>query len=447
MTIKEFIIMEVPYEKKSELGNIEEIVDVFLAVLNCKIVDDTLNGVGERVMSCLNSLSSAANNRDDLLKILTTINLTEIFARKVLFITNIDSYKDIVENKKGFFVVLRELGFSANKAEKISNRRNIEGDHECNELSLYEINLRINKFILDYLQITCMKISELTQYIKGTEKEEFFPLTYINSIINEYEREVADGFKYMDVHWFDEDNTSTDCNIDNLIMNKDIWGKDTFGVKFLGEAGTGKTTALRRMQYRLAKKYYEKEGTKIPIYIPLGDLNQDTPAITSRICEITQLDRERVYQLLRDGDIILLLDGYNEILNPDILRGISKEIDRILRIYYSKTQIYISDRTVSRNSIPVMTDAVKLFLKEIKLEDKLSFFKRRTSDGTFVMIKEHAKNHPEYFNHIETPYKMTQFVEIVNRKKMIPDDVTESYIKDLIARERDEKKRIRDEGY
>jgi len=443
MTSKEFVIKQVSrlQEYQSEgINDIEETVDVFFKVLDYKNAESNLNGVGERVKSCIDSLIEGVNY-EGLLQILTTINLTEIYARKVLYMLEPQVLEKLVEEKRGYFPVLKALGFSEAQIVEMTERRNTEGSHECSdELSMEEVYGRINRFLLDYLRITDKKLGELKGIVANDEELKFFPDVYISNMIEDYE-EKSNG-RYLDVHWHDEDNSSVDCNIDGVLDNANIWGNKTFGVKFLGEAGTGKTTALKRIQYSLAKKYRDKETEKIPVYISLSELNQDNGALMSKISEITQLSKEEIQEYMSAGKFVLLLDGYNEILDAMIQRNVAKEIDGYIRVYYQKSQIYISDRTITRNSIPVMSDSFKLYLRDISLSEKLDFLQKRMSSECYEIVRKKCEENEDYFSQFNTPLKLENLAKVVESENRIPEDVISSYISMLFEREKNENKEI-----
>lgn len=444
MTIKEFIIQEVKtmdaYET-SDIKNLEEVVDTFINTLEYDIPKKELNGVGERVLACLNSLASDSMSREDLVNTLTAINLAEIYARKVLYLVKPEKLERIEEDQRGYFPVLKALGFSDEMTRKMTNRRNEEGSHECVTLSQREMYERIDDFILDYIVITNAKLRELKKIVLPADKERsFFPEQYVQEIISQYEHEIMEGFWYLDVHWREDENTTEDYNIKNLV--KYFQKEKSFGIKILGEAGTGKSTALRRIQYTLAKDYDKYKLGPIPVYVSLGEMTDGNGAILSKICEIIRIEKREVQELLKNSKLAVLLDGYNEVLNTEILSGIAREIDNQFRVYYPQMKLYLSDRTISRNSIPVITDAKKLFLKKITLDEKLCFFKAKTTAEVYDLILKKANDQPSYFEGLSTPYKMMQFIQIVEDTKSIPEDITEAFLRNLIERERNEKKEI-----
>lgn len=438
MTAKEFILLELQNSQAyctRSINDLENIIDTFFRVLDHNVSCNELSGIGERILSCINSLASEAISRDDLIRIYITLNSTELYAKKVLYMTDVNTYNSLAEDAKNFtfFPVIDALNLSNSKTKSILARRN-NSIHNCELYTNEKMYQSINTFLADYISITEHKMSELKYVLEGHDSNVFQSYTY--QIVNSYDNH----FLYTDFYWTEKENFSFDTSVEDLISNPII--KDGGAVKIIGEAGSGKTTALKRIQYVLSQNFIANKINTIPVYIALGELNGTKEVILSKIIEILDLDRFQVQDLLATGNIVLLLDGYNEILNYDVQKIIATEIDKHFSIFYPKTKIIVSDRTVSRVAIPMLSHAVRLFLKEITLNEKLTFFRERTSSDIFILIDKHAQRNPHYFDVLNTPYKMMQFLQVVKDTKSIPNNPTEGYLDILLEREQNEKKEV-----
>jgi uncharacterized protein YjbI with pentapeptide repeats len=86
----------------------------------------------------------------------------------------------------------------------------------------------------------------------------------------------------------------------------------------LGDFGTGKTTILQRLKYEFASCYYAGVKGPIPVYIPLR--NYESIGALEKFIEV-QLQNEldvripfnRLLEFLRQGKLLLLLDGFDEM--------------------------------------------------------------------------------------------------------------------------------------
>lgn len=445
MTIKEYIkgeLLGLMENQIDGISNMDEAIDIFLEVLKYNVPKESLSGVGEKVLGCLNSLTSEDLSRADYVRILDSLNSTELYGRIVLFLTNPTALENIEKDKLGYTPVLIALGFNQSHRSKMASRRNAVGSHGWEMMSMGSIYSQIDSFLLDYIKITDKKAGELKPIVfagKDAANTDFLS-DYMANIIKEYEAEVKSGFVYMDVHWTEEKEDSVDRNIDALVTDTLTKAGSNRYTKILGEAGSGKTTALKRIQYVLARRFIDGSMNFIPVLIHLGDLMQgETPfdALKTKL----SCDTKKACELLKEGCVVMLLDGYNEILDGGIAYSVSKYIDLRLIVDFPKTFVFISDRMISRNNIPVLKLASNLYLKEISLEEKADYFSRKIEDEeSKKLILDEVNNNPGYFDGINTPFKMNQFIEVVCDTKEIPFDLTEAYLKSLIERERNNKK-------
>ncbi len=117
-----------------------------------------------------------------------------------------------------------------------------------------------------------------------------------------------------------------------------------------GDAGSGKTTALRRIAYILAKKGLSTDRDfLIPIQIRASEITVDTPAafivlMLNAANRVTKMDRPCFSNDdLENGNIVLLIDGLDEVGEDAGKRAI---IATILNFHksYPKNQIIITSR-------------------------------------------------------------------------------------------------------
>ena len=106
-------------------------------------------------------------------------------------------------------------------------------------------------------------------------------------------------------------------DVENFLMNWLNEPKDRF-LTIFGDFGSGKTTILNRIKYRLAKAYVEGQSTLKPLLINLKDFYKyDTIDKLLAFSALREFERELslqfIYRQIKSGSIILLLDGFDEM--------------------------------------------------------------------------------------------------------------------------------------
>lgn len=146
---------------------------------------------------------------------------------------------------------------------------------------------------------------------------------YCRKITQAYDALCKQGFGYLDVHWYaDSDANTTGLTIDSLRRQT-----SDHLLKLLGEAGTGKSTSLKQMEYLMAKELAGKSRGMIPVLIELGHLSDEDRPVLSRAARQLNIGESRLSVLLTGGNICLLLDGFNEILDLMLKKKIAKELE------------------------------------------------------------------------------------------------------------------------
>lgn len=158
---------------------------------------------------------------------------------------------------------------------------------------------------------------------------------------------------------------------DKLIAEEIIESVNKAGEKYLvvGPAGSGKTTLLRYIAYKFAldKKH------PIPIYLNLNDncVSIQKEGLTARIASNTGIDLQTVRDLMSKGKIILLLDGYNEI------------IQEFLKIIYINLASLINDYPLIRF---IITSRQGFFIEGFEKSIKIRRIKALSKDQVIKML-------------------------------------------------------------
>lgn len=124
-------------------------------------------------------------------------------------------------------------------------------------------------------------------------------------------------------------------------------------VLILGEAGSGKSTALLRIAYEEAKKGISTSGQyKIPILIKAIDLDRDQPSdFIGYIDNLTKTFARTqkagfTHKDLVDGNLIVMVDALDEISGKERVEKLLNSI-RHFSLSYPKVKLYVTSRPYS----------------------------------------------------------------------------------------------------
>lgn len=293
----------------------------------------------------------------------------------------------------------------------------------------------------------CQKnVQALKDGCRAKQRQEGFDgQGFTAAVCRRYQEEEEQGFGYVDVHWVEEASREKGgpakapkeggYSVESLLSRPELTR-----VKLLGEAGTGKSTALRRIEYILASQFRGTDETPLPVYIELGSLADGEEVLCARIASRMGVKPRLAKDFLESGGLCLLLDGYNEILDTALKRKIAKELDYFGRTY-PQTRLFLTDRAVSRAGIPALNTAKKLYLYPMTIKDRRRYFEKNCQDPACLrMLLERLETDPGYFESMNTPLKLKQLLQVALHSGELPVDIVNEYIGYLMEREQDEKK-------
>ena len=305
MERKTYLLKELELSNREtikKINNIEEVVDVFFRVLDFHDFDkkymrayNELAGVADRVSSALTTLAEGNFSQEIVDKCFAQLNSTDVFLRKTRLMVEPEVASVYIigarkEDKEGMGDICKNAGFDKNISIPWSNRRVDYGAHKLQQLPLWAVMQRIDELLFDYIEITYLQIGDLKKILKESERRSrWSPNEYLKQIVKSYEREEKNGFLYEDFHWESVVDEVEDYTVSMLVDNAGEWLKDRTGIKLIGGAGTGKTTALKRLEYEFAKRYLSKGEGTIPIFLSLVDIKQ-VDSIWKLICAKIQLE-------------------------------------------------------------------------------------------------------------------------------------------------------------
>lgn len=325
-------------------------------------------------------------------------------------------------------------------------------NHNLSTLSKKQIDDIVSSVLVIELDL-CNKYKEKLEAVYQKSKEEHLKSSYdatryVQNIEYSYQKKCEDGFWYLDTYWDIIDNTDEKKkNIDAFVSS--IGPTVT---AFLGEAGTGKTTALRQLEYQFATRCKSHYGQKwIPFFVELKKITPGTNPIQFEIGRRLKYGADVIRQIIKDGSLVLLLDGWNEIRNNEVKNQIRDELNQLINEYDQK--VFITDRSVNNIVLNITKKISKCYLHELSYEDKENYFRNNCQPDVLEIVLEQLEKErtelsgfkPIY--NLKTPLMLFYFSKIVEYDKTIPQNYISKYIEKLFEREENEQKDADDPNF
>lgn len=460
-TLKKWIEMNV---RNKYHGDVWADIDLFEKSLLLKSREFELEGINEILPRVLEELPGS--NLDGCKERMDRIIKIEPYLRHLFIIISPERYemrpKDEIggmdENrwtlapllKQAFAIVPMEYNLSSSKPDYINfsykssyqivySRRN-DQSHNFSNLSWQETLELLTSSLVVYLDIAHhLGIHIKEAYSKEMANNGLSAMQYCKNIVHSYDLETKRGFTYVDVKW-----KASNSNIREYSTVETMFEEPGNNlVKILGEAGCGKTTIMKRLEYLGAKKYISNMTDIIPVFIPLGSIESnssvqmDIKAIIKYKLNITD---DVLNSLLESNLIRLFLDGFNEILDIKTKKQIAWSINNLSETF-PEMKVFLSDRSLVRSPIKVLEDAIEYKLFPLDTVTKELFIESNCHDKqSKELLLSCFHDNPNYFESFSTPIKLKQLIELTNAHKKIPDDFDAEYISFIFERELIDKK-------
>ena len=287
----------------------------------------------------------------------------------------------------------------------------------------------------------CMILLYLSMRFRKELRTQALLLTFVHELPAEWLSECDADYKkmqkefgYIDFKW----ETNSECTTAQIAyLNSEVLKNEPY-IKLLGQAGSGKTTALIRIKHLLLDKY-DKLGL-VPVYFELKNLSiMKDVFLPYIIMNVFGVSEEAAKALLESQRLVLLFDGYNEILNRDIRRQFAIEVTRFLKDH-QHVRIVMTDRNEQNEILILPNNSKHLTLKKITDQEREDYFRKNCADAqTLNIIINALKSDPSKFEMLNTPLKLHNLIELTVEEGAVPNDFTAEYLKKLFQREKREK--------
>ena len=360
--------------------------------------------------------------------------------------------------------------------------RNDSGVH--NIKSPEEITELLGRFLCAYLYAAFhykKEIDDRFGMIGVRDKMDY--IKYCKALTERLEEDVK---RYVTLYW--THTNSKGKTVQCSPYPKNAFSEDTGRTALLleGTAGTGKTFFLEKLAWGFAKDaiqdinkfekarkaVYELTDTKknlkkqnnwnpanrsaaekatidgylalmneqpsIPVFIALKNIKTADSPITGEFCHALGVKSEDAQSLLRYGRFVLLLDGYDEIKDPDIKIRVHDELLKLIS-EFNHLRIIVTNRADENSPVPLRTGLIKFSYHAPDDEDILEFIKKYGETAECkARLNELMGEQPSLFRGL-SPLKLSHFIQAVAHEGDIPEYPEIAYLKMLLDREREKK--------
>ena len=196
----------------------------------------------------------------------------------------------------------------------------------------------------------------------------------------------------------------------------------------LGNPGSGKSTALKRLLRCEAQDYLDGASRRIPVLIELRRVGRQSSfdgenstlfkLIHSKLSASGVDDKKQINQLLESGELLLLLDGLNEM--PSTSSGLNDFIKD-----YPNTPVVISSRVYGHENYPDVDCILNLQpLQEYQSREfiKKRFIDSKESTGELLNLRQEKLQAL-----LETPLLLSMLCEIYLLIGSVPKNIGELF--------------------
>jgi len=440
---------------------LDEAADLFKEVIEYDIKDKDLDGL----QSLINSFDKFFNYIDPDDKIMPLIHLgmsVEPFLKKIYKLTKDREFSDRGSEAKpsGLKTIMGKLKLipqsildagtaEAAKEETEKERKKIniykhiieicidrnDFAHRAKEFDSSQIATAFQSVVITYFfvvfekfgnLIAALPFRDLNQYVqkiiydfRGWEEK----FTHIDGVEKSFE-EINSFDPYLSETGFENEvnESQTEASEERRHGRISDIRKDIRHMVILGPPGMGKSTTMQYLAYKDALEIQKRtvsENIKYPVYIELKYFDENN-GIIQIIDDTVKLGREKLTQILENGNLTLFLDGLNEV--GDKYKGeVRKQIiNEILRKYPENTVI-ISSRPQAYNN----EFKIPAFNLQLMDEEKIKEFivKNYTDGETRDKFVNDLSANSRLFKLCQVPLTCNMLIKTVQKMKgCIPEN-------------------------
>ncbi|MDJ1181896.1 NACHT domain-containing protein [Roseofilum casamattae] len=204
----------------------------------------------------------------------------------------------------------------------------------------------------------------------------------------------------------------------------------------LGKPGSGKTTFLKHLAVDWCKGTFQPE--KIAVLIELRRVQEQTWNLIDAIGQELRLKEEEIVNLLKQGKLLVLMDGLDEVLTDELRHNVKTQVKLVSEKYFMGNRFILTCRTHMMRTIPSGFTSVEMAdfsLEQVKQFVQNWFTANRKSETEVTeqweKIYRAMTNHPDWREMTATPLLLSLICVVVQDSNNIPENRTDFYKKEI----------------
>ncbi|MBQ9562104.1 MAG: hypothetical protein IJU99_01505 [Lachnospiraceae bacterium] len=253
---------------------------------------------------------------------------------------------------------------------------------------------------------------------------------YAREIVENYRRESLEALPFVPLRWRIQSAAQSELTPGEEILTRAGLPQ----IRLFGEAGSGNSTLLKRLVYLQAQKVLAGESGKIPVYIELQRLQASSRPLEDAVAGALGITADEAGLFLEAEDLILYLDGFNEMLEYTVKAQFASAINRFLNAHPGQ-EVILTDRT-PKLSLRILSSAVQVFFYPLDMDDIRSFLRvacrrEETREQLLALCDEKEAQ----IRTFDSPMRLEQLIREFEETGTITSDTVENYVRFLLERE------------
>lgn len=207
------------------------------------------------------------------------------------------------------------------------------------------------------------------------------------------------------------------------------------GLLILGDFGAGKSSLCAYVACKLAEQYLEKKSNRVPVFVALRELDEISQESTLRaVNSVIDVDSETFTWMCREGKLLIILDGFDEIVKRTDWSKVRSDFRQILDLFcVGKSKVILTCRTHYFLKDSHIWGEETALMEETKASDQFRIITIEPFSEKQILdfIRRHSTDSERIWARIKETYDLT---DLCTRPLLA--DMIVSYLPEIVSMQR-----------